>query len=176
MIITLNIDGEERKFDLNDGRLTTINEEPTQPKTGWERVNVGEPYFTLTQYKPHEQGEDNDANDQKMYDSANYLSDGKIAADVFRAQEIWRKLLRWQAEHDKPVGIHDEAVHIGYYPKGFFKREAPPFVGIGCVDTREIAATFDVLFSSGDIAHECIDEFRDELTWLFTEFKSRLDA
>ena len=32
------------------------------------------------------------------------------------------------------------------------------------------------VFSSKEKAEECLDEFKDELTWLFTEFKWRMDG
>lgn len=169
MIITLNIDGIDREFEqTEDGRLTTV-----APKTGWERGELMERYYTLDGAS---QPETYHPEDGERYDRADYFNSPVLAADIARATELYRKLLRWQAEHDKPVGIHDVSYHIAYYPKGFAKRESPPFVGIDCFETREVAATFDVLFSNGDIAFECIDEFRDELTWYFEKFRPRLDA
>ena len=164
----LYIDGELRTVDIKDGRITTVNEEPTQPKTGWERVNVGETYFTLTQYKPHEQGEDNDANDQKMYDSANYFSDGKIAADVFRAQTIWRKLLRWQAENDNPAPENRYCIWFDNY-EGIPKIK--PYFSSNCDKYP-----FGIKFSSSQAAQEAIKIFYDELMWYFTKFNPRLDG
>ena len=166
----LYIDGELRTVDIEGGRITTVNEEPTQPKTGWERVNVGEPYFTLTQYKPHEQGEDNDANDQKMYDSANYFSDGKIAADVFRAQTIWRKLMRWQAENDAPVYWGNDAIdhyyiYYVYHSKTFY---------VGRLYFWQDA--FNVYFSTEEKANQALEIFYDDLLWLFTKFNPRVDG
>lgn len=168
----LYIDGELRTVDIEDGRITTVNEEPTQPKTGWGRVNVGEPYFTLTQYKPHEQGEDNDANDQKMYDSANYFSDGKIAADVFRAQTIWRKLLRWQAENDNPVTWGNDSIaseRFSIYCDRFTEQLT---VAAPCYSQD----AFNVYFSTEKVAYRALEIFYDDLLWLFTEFKYRLDG
>ena len=164
----LYIDGELRTVDIEGGRITTVNEEPTQPKTGWERVNAGEPYFTLTQYKPHEQGEDNDANDQKMYDSANYFSDGKIAADVFRAQTIWRKLLRWQAENDEPVDLDDKAIYhyYIYYDRG----ENNILITVTYFNQNALC----VYFNDKAKAEQALEIFHDDLLWLFTEFKYRL--
>ena len=168
----LYIDGELRTVDIEDGRITTFNEEPTQPKTGWERVNVGEPYFTLTQYKPHEQGEDNDANDQKMYDSANYFSDGKIAADVFRAQTIWRKLLRWQAENDEPVDWGNDGIepeHFSICCDHFTKQ-------LTVASLRYSQDAFNVYFSTEEKAEQAIETFHDDLLWLFTKFNPRVDG
>lgn len=166
----LYIDGELRTVDIEDGRITTVNEEPTQPKTGWERVNVGEPYFTLTQYKPHEQGEDNDANDQKMYDSADYFSDGKIAADVFRAQTIWRKLMRWQSENDAPVDWENDAIDHYYIYYDYHKKTF--YVG-GLYFLKD---AFNVYFSTVEKAEQALETFHDDLLWLFTEFQYRLDG
>lgn len=168
----LYIDGELRTVDIEDGRITTFNEEPTQPKTGWERVNVGEPYFTLTQYKPHEQGEDNDINDQKMYDSANYFSDGKIAADVFRAQAIWRKLLRWQAENDNPVTWGNDSIesqHFSIYCDHFTEQLT---VANQCYSQD----AFNVYFSTEEKAEQALEIFKDDLLWLFTKFNPRVDG
>ena len=167
----LYIDGELRTVDIEDGRITTVNEEPTQPKTGWERVNVGEPYFTLTQYKPHEQGEDNDANDQKMYDSANYFSDGKIAADVFRAQTIWRKLMRWQVENDKPVDWSDNGENKKWFI--FYDYYTGKFSTNYVFSGRE---AFNVYFPTEEVAYRALEIFKDDLLWLFTKFNPRVEG
>lgn len=169
MIITLNIDGIDREFEqTEDGRLTTV-----APKTGWERGELMERYYTLDGAS---QPETYHPEDTERYDRADYFNSPTLAADIARATELYRKLLRWQAEHDKPIGINDVAYHIWCLPKNIFKNDKLPFIGVGCVDTREVASTFDVLFSSSDISFECIDEFRDELTWYFTKFRPRLDA
>lgn len=165
----LYIDGELKTVDIEDGRITTVNEEPTQPKTGWERVNVGEPYFTLTQYKPHEQGEDNDANDQKMYDSANYFSDSKIAADVFRAQTIWRKLMRWQVENDAPVTWDNVNFRYAIYYNNFYGE-------ISVASMISAQETFNVYFNTAEKANQAIEIFKDDLLWLFTKFNPRVEG
>ena len=169
MIITLNIDGEERKFDLNDGRLTTVNKEPeeVEVKTGYERLGLMERYYMTDGTS---QPETYHPEDTKRYENADYFASPTLAADVARAQEIWRKLLRWQAENDAPDDWENDAIdhyyiYYNYYNKTFhvgelhFWRDA-----------------FNVYFSTVEKAEQALEIFREDLTWLFTEFQYRLDG
>ena len=169
MIITLNIDGEERKFDLNDGRLTTVNDEPEEieVKTGYERLGLMQRYYMTDGTS---QPETYHPEDTERYENADYFSDPALAADIARAQEIWRKLLRWQAENDAPVDWENDAIchyyiYYNYYNKTFH---------VGGLYFWQDA--FNVYFSTEEKAQQAIETFHDDLLWLFTEFKYRLDG
>lgn len=158
MITTLNIDGIDREFEqTEDGRLTTV-----APKTGWERGELMERYYT-TSGENHP--ETYHPEDTERYDRADYFNSPTLAADIARATELYRKLLRWQAEHDKPI-IHGEDVWRFEIYDG----------QIISINTEGANAAFDVLFTTWESAENARIEFYNDLYWLFTKFRPRLDA
>ena len=158
MIIALNIDGIDREFEqTEDGRLTTVS-----PKTGWERGELMERYYTLDGAS---QPETYHPEDTERYNRADYFNSPALAADIARATELYRKLLRWQSEHDKPI-IHGEDVwHFEIYDGQ-----------IVSINTEGANAAFDVLFTTRESAENALTVFYNDLYWFFTEFRPRLDA
>lgn len=170
MIITLNIDGEERKFDLNDGRLTTVNKEPeeVEVKTGYERLGLMQRYYMTDGTS---QPETYHPEDTERYEKADYFASPTLAADIARAQTIWRKLLRWKVENDSmedvPFGRENNRYVILY--------ENTFGVTFGVKDKLEANEAFSIYFLSENSVSKAIETFHDDLLWLFTKFSYRLD-
>lgn len=137
----------------------------TEIKTGWERCELKQTYYTTD---GESQPETYHSEDTEHYESADYFSDPTLAADIARAQEIWRKLMRWQAENDAPVDWENDAIdhyyiYYNYHNKTF------------CVGRLYFSKdAFNVYFSTEEKAEQAIETFHDDLLWLFTEFKYRL--
>lgn len=100
---------------------------------------------------------------------ANYFSDKKLAADICRAQTMWRKIARWQAENDAPVDWHKKTTWkyfiIYDYSCGILGDDIATNINYGC----------PVYFSDKTKVDEAMDLFRDDLIWYFTKFKPRRD-
>lgn len=159
MIITLNIDGIDREFEqAEDGRLKTV-----APKTGWERGELMERYYTLD---GSSQTETYHPEDGERYDRADYFNSPALAADIARATELYRKLMRWQAEHDKPIARGEVVWFFGICDDQI----------VSIKTAVSVTPAFSVLFTTWESAENARIEFYNDLYWLFTEFKSRLDA
>lgn len=138
----------------------------TEIKTGWERGELKQTYYTID---GESQPETYHSEDTEHYESADYFSDPALAADIARAQEIWRKLLRWQAENDAPVDWGNDAI-CHYYI--YYGHNETLCVG-GLYFWQD---AFNVYFSTEEKAEQALEIFYDDLLWLFTEFKYRLDG
>ena len=136
----------------------------TEIKTGWERGELKRTYYTID---GESQPETYHSEDTEHYDKADYFSDPALAADIARAQTIWRKLLRWQAENDAPVDWENDAICHYYIYYGHNKT-----FYVGGLHFWQDA--FNVYFSTEEKAQQAIEAFHDDLLWLFTEFKYRL--
>ena len=142
----------------------------TEIKTGWERGELKQTYYTTD---GESQPETYHPEDTERYENADYFSSSALAADIARAQTIWRKLLRWQVENDNPVywGKHDgvELEHFTIYYDNFTKQLV---IASPCYSQD----AFNVYFSTEEKAEQALEIFKDDLLWLFTEFKYRLDG
>lgn len=165
----LYIDGELRTVDIEDGRITTVNDEPKEVeiKTGWERLELMQRYYMTN---GESQPETYHPEDTEHYESADYFSDPALAADIARAQTIWRKLMRWQVENDKPVDWSDNVnFHYAIYYNNFYGE-----ISVASMILAQEA--FNVYFSTKEKAEQALETFHDDLLWLFTEFNPRVDG
>lgn len=159
----LKINGEMKDVEIENGNITIIK--PEKKRTGWERVKCGEKQSFINCYKIFDSREECGSEDNKLYECANYFSDRKLAENINRMQKLQRKMFRWQAENDV-----------------IFTRKYRWCI-IYDTDYDEIVSTetrvnvgFLPVFSCKEKAEKCIKVFKNELTWLFTEFKWRMDG
>lgn len=136
----------------------------TEIKTGWERGELKQTYYTTD---GESQPETYHPEDTERYENADYFASPTLAADIARAQTIWRKLMRWQAENDAPVDWENDAI-CHYYI--YYGHNETLCVG-GLYFWQD---AFNVYFSTEEKAQQAIETFHDDLLWLFTEFKYRL--
>ena len=159
MITTLNIDGINREFEqTEDGRLTTV-----APKTGWERCELMERYYTIDGAS---QPETYHPEDGERYNRADYFNSPSLAADIARATELYRKLLRWQAEHDKPIVRGEDVWCFGICD----------YQIVSIKTAVSVNPAFGVLFTTRESAENALTVFYNDLYWFFTKFRPRLDA
>ena len=165
----LYIDGELRTVDIEDGRITTVNDEPKEVeiKTGWERLELMQRYYMTN---GESQPETYHPEDAERYENADYFGSSALAADIARAQTIWRKLMRWQAENDAPVDWENDA--IGHYYI-YYNYHNKTFCVGGLYFLKD---AFNVYFSTIEKARQAFEIFRDDLTWLFTKFNPRVEG
>lgn len=134
-------------------------------KTGYERVNEGERYYTTSSLgcdSPVSCEEYGCGTDRKRYAEVNYYSDINVAENNVRADTLMRQLRRFAAEHGGAVAPFVEE-------KGY------------CLIWNEVAGRasyFDVTyplagavrFKNADAAKEAIKIFKDELEWYFRNY------
>ena len=162
--VTVIIDGEEY---IARSKNEPVAEE--KPKTGYERVRVGEAYYGQDEYCMVDIYVDDDCTVNDDYEAANYYSSRNVAKNNIRADTLMRKLRQWQALNDEPVDWSDEnsskwGIEYDYINKEF----DIDYYG-------EIRLIGQIYFSSVEKAREAIEVFKDELTWYFTEYQQRLD-
>ena len=164
----LMINGKLEDVEIENGNITILGQE--QKKNGWERVASNDKYATVSGTNVYTCSEDNCEYDDKNYLAANYFCSYDLATDIRRAQDIWRRILRFQAEEDNYVNhnIRGASKYSIYYNID----EAD----IGVDVAYDNIVPFVPYFSTEDKAERCIEFFREDLTWLFTQFKSRIDV
>lgn len=108
--------------------------------------------------------------DEVLYTCGNYFADEQLANDQARAISLWLRIKRWVAEHCEPVdwGNGDTHKRMIWYncSTGIFS--------VGMYNSEKVA--FGVYFDSLEHAKQCIEEFRDDLLWYFTECRDRMDG
>ena len=162
----LKINGELKDVEIENGNITIIK--PEKKRTGWERVKCGEKQSFINCYKIFDSHEECGSEDNKLYECANYFSDRKLAENINRMQKLQRKMFRWQAENDEPIDLYSDCqkwIIVDDYE-----------VGIKIVDYYKTGYGFMPVFSSLEKAEDCAKTFKNELIWLFAEFKWRMDG
>lgn len=162
----LKINGEIKDVEIENGEITII--EPEKKVTGWERGDLKKIYYMVDGKSFHDNYDEDDAS---FYNCANYFNDKKLAENISRMQTLQRKMFRWQTENDVPINFNDaeqEIIYEIYYD--YVHNE------ILCDETNYCVCGFIPYFSTEEKAKECIEVFEDELKWLFTEFKWRMDG
>lgn len=91
-------EGKKISLTLTDEQIQEILAQTQKPKTGWERVEKGEQYRMCNEKGIVVTGEENFLCDDTMFSHANYFSDNSLAQNIFRAQELQRKLWRRSAD------------------------------------------------------------------------------
>lgn len=162
----LKINGEMKDVEIENGEITVI--EPEKKATGWERAKKGT-YYTCISLGAGLCPEIDSyfAPDNVAFRTANYFTSDKLAENINRMQTLQRKMFRWQAENDANFETRmDAAKYVISNDSVIGTRACEIYTDVG----------FLPCFSSRKKAEECIEAFKDELTWLFTEFKWRMDG
>lgn len=156
----LKINGEMKDVEIENGEITII--EPEKKATGWDLST--RPYY-ITAAGVTGRKELNCDGMAKIYETANAFSSEELAESINRMQTLQRQIFRWQAENDVIFTSK-------YWWRIIYDTDYNEIVS---TETRANAGFLPV-FSCKEKAKECIEVFKDELTWLFTEFKWRMDG
>lgn len=154
----IKINGELKDVEIENGEITIIEKKVT----GWERGDLKKIYYMVDGKSFHD---NYDEEDDSFYNCANYFNDKKLAENISRMQTLQRQMFRWQAEND--VIFTSKYRWCIIYDTDYDE--------IVSTETRANAGFLPV-FSCKEKAEKCIKVFKNELTWLFTEFKWRMDG
>lgn len=167
MKATLLVNGKEFPIIINDPELQRLLEQ--QKKTGYERINGKEGYYTITGSGEVLKLCDNTSDDAHNYMIANYYSDITVASHNARADKLMRQLRRFAVEHrEKDLGWGNKDV------KKYCIRYEHDIKKIR-IDSWYTSQFYSVVyFDSIEAAESAIEAFRDELIWYFTEYKDSL--
>lgn len=161
-------DGREIKVEISENDVENLTK--SDKKTGWERVEANCEYFLYADGQIETDVENYRSYDKRLYELGNYFSNEQIANDQARAISLWLRIKRWAAEHCEPVDWNNRrtskyCIFYNYVTNKF---------DVGFSSWTPLV--FCIYFDTKDHAEQCIEEFRDELTWYFTECKDRMDG
>ena len=160
----LNINGELKDVEIENGKITII--EPEKKATGWERIKKDNKYcYWCGDDRVDKLREDCSTVDNNLYSLANYFSSEELFKNISCMQTLQRKMFRWQAENDVPIRKSMDKYII--CTDGF---------KLKCEKTYGTEYPFLPCFSSKEKAEECLKLFIEDLQWLFTEFRWRMDG
>ena len=168
MKLTGTYNGKTIELELTEEQVKIL-EQAGKNKTGWERVEKNQPYYVnyADDYGwTTECFEDVGTN---RYKNSNYFSDEILAKNICRAQTLQRKLWRRSAELCKKMNWKDSmtkkySIYYNYDIDSLRTSCTLFYRGLG-----------EIYFDTKEHAEQVIEEFKDELIWYFTEFKSRMD-
>lgn len=164
----LVIDGKEFPIDILDPDLQEIIKPKTARHTGYERVRRGDRYWIDEVYRVSMFPEENEPEDKSWYELANYYSDLSVAENNCRADKLMRSLRRFAVKHRVDKIDWNNSTTLKYTIR--FNNSNGLSVTQECCG-RDFGAIF---FDSYKTAERAIEEFKDELTWYFTEYKDSL--
>ena len=165
----LIIEDKEIEIEISEEEYKKL--QPSEErKTGYERVpKNGKYFYEFGKGDVESDIEDYYDIDNEYYESANYYSSETVAKNNARADKLMRQLRRFSVEHrERGVDFNSTKTekHYIYYDYGNNT--------LGTAFTL-CAKTFGVIcFDSDETALAAINEFREELTWYFTEYKDSL--
>lgn len=162
----LKINGELKDVEIENGEITIV--EPEKKATGWERVKKDSEYcYWCGDDRVDKLRENYLTTDNNLYRLANYFSSEELFKNISRMQTLQRQMFKWQAENDIIINLNSNKKWCILY-----NSEVNPNIHIN-VSIPNYG--FLPYFSSKEKAQECIEVFKDELEWLFKEFRWRMD-
>ena len=166
----LIIDGKEIEVQISEGDLEKLTNKRT---TGYERACYGSTYYTencgtavaCTEYTDYSKSCEN------AYESGNYYSDPKVAANNTRADNLMRQLRRFAVENRKTDIDWNDETQYKYFIYYYY---GPNELRIQSVSSCSFRDFGQIYFDMKETAELAIEKFKDELLWYFTEYYDSL--
>lgn len=166
----LIVEGKEFPIEINDPELEKLLR--SQKKTGYERVNIEETYYTANVFGDLYVSEFFDSRryeDDVVYDDADYYSDRTVAENNARADRLMRQLRRFAVEHREKKLDWNNANQNKYYIFYDHRQQKIRY------DYNKYLNVYGVIyFDSKETVELAVKTFHDELIWYFTEYKDSL--
>lgn len=167
MKLTGTYNGKPIELELTEEQVEVLKQ--AEKKTGWERSEQNQTYYVNYADSYGYTTECFATIDTNRYEKANYFSDEALAENITRAQTLQRKLWRRSAELCEKVNWRNPKTKKYYIIYDYDDDDL-------CVDFCVLIRGFgEIYFDTEEHAEQVIKEFKDELLWYFTKFKSRMD-
>lgn len=168
MKLTGTYNGKQIELELTEEQVEALKQREKK-KTGWERSEQNQTYYVNYADSYGYTTECFATIDTNRYEKANYFSDETLAENITRAQTLQRKLWRRSAELCEKVNWRNPKTKKYYIIYDYDDDDL-------CVDFCVLIRGFgEIYFDTEEHAEQVIKEFKDELLWYFTKFKSRMD-
>ena len=166
----LIIENREIEIEISEEEYKKL-QPSEEKKTGYERVSEESAYFYVNSRGYVETASEDcyDDIDNEYYESANYYPSETVAENNAHADRLMRQLRRFSVEHrEHGVNLNDINTEKNYICYDYEDNE----LRISLMFSSRVFGA--IYFDSEETAQAAIDEFRDELTWYFTEYKDSL--
>lgn len=169
----LMINGKELKtqIEIDEVDLKFIEEKNEEKKkiNGYERCETSNKYsYVNSKGEVISEADINLEEDDLRFAVANYYASGGVARNNARADQLMRQLRRFAVENRKEeIDWNDERKYKYNLYYNYVSQEI--YIGYE-TDCRD----FEIYFDSQETAGRAIEEFKDEITWYFTEYKDSL--
>ena len=145
-------------------------DKPERARTGYEREGKDTVYYFMDAMDIlHSENEVYRPLNDFQYTSGNYYTDKQLAEDNARADSILRRMRQWQALNDVAVDRNASEIYSLVWQRSTRDIRINIIVKDKCLDN------FEIYFSTFEKASEAAKVFRDDLIWLHTEYRRRLD-
>ena len=166
----LIVDGKEYIYEISEKELEDLNRKYVDKPTGYEKAtNEADEvcYVTATgQICILHEGQ-SPLSSSTIYTNANYYTSKRLAEANSRADNLYRCLRRFAAEHREHP--------ITWNPKGSYAIRYDHYENEILVDYTESFQDYgNIYFNTREIAEKAIEIYRCELIWYFTEYKDSL--
>lgn len=171
MKVGLSFNGKNVEVELTQEQLKELGLIEEKKKTGYERVETGNVYYTCEFNGMIMSHVDNSPIDAIVYNHAYYYSDETIADNNRRADELMRKIRRFAAENGgipSKEDWKDRSINKHYIRYDYKNGELRFDVMLTWRDA------FQIYFKSKEACEKAIEEFKSELIWYFTEYQAQL--
>jgi hypothetical protein len=165
--VNVNYKGKSIELDIPDEKLEELVKERKQ--TGWEKPKIHGKYYTI-----QDDGAVcwsnwyDDPYDNEIYTRGSLFTSEELAKNIARYQSLDLRIRRRIAEICEPVDWNDNCYKWAII---FDHKECQPYS-----DFYRIINFGGYYCDTKEHAKQIIEEFKDELTWYFTEFKDRMDG
>jgi hypothetical protein len=181
MKVNINLNGKTAELDIPDEKLVELGLVEEKKPTGYERVEHG----CIYHYIDSEDNmvcsqESNHSLDYRRFNIGNYYPNEEVAEANARADTLMRKLRRFAAENGgipsvedwKDGSVRKYCIYASY--GSIFDDTAIKNPKIRYIDIYSARDAFQIYFKSKEACNKAIEEFKDELTWYFTEYQAML--
>lgn len=161
----------EKRITEMEQELDSLKAQLNEPekKTGWEKPEVGQEswYITIDNHVWRYTWRDSPI-DNALYNIGNCFTSKELAENIARYQSLDLRIRRRIAEICEPV----EWIALSRKYSIWFNHDSK-ILFISYITTGQSCAWY---CDTEEHAKQIIEEFKDELTWYFTEFKDRMDG
>ena len=169
MKITVEYEGQPIVVDIPDETLKQIANSQKK-KTGWEKPQHGDYYWFIDhEGLVHAAVWGDYLLDQDRYDHGNSFSSNELAENLVRYRTLDARIRRRIAEICEPVDWKNHS-------QTEFTISYDYVDNMCCITSLSYIRKGQWFCDTREHAEQIIEEFKDELTWCFTEFKDRMDG
>lgn len=171
MKIDIVVNGKTIPAEIDEKDAVEVGIVERSNKTGYEKPEENDNCYIVfgdSSIDKRLWGEVSD--DNEYYENANAFLTEKLAKDNARADRLMRQLRRYAATHEGIPSVQDSDIYKEKYCICYDNNFCRLFID-KTYSNRDFG---QIYFNAHGAAKSAIKEFKDELTWYFTEYEPQL--